>query len=474
MDLSGLSGRNYLRIVKFAKTYLRVDKGHGANKPFRFRPWQIELLKGLYPAKGERPRQGLVSLPRGNGKSTLAAVLALYALYADEEQAPQVLVVASDLRQASIIFNTCRRMIEASPELLARTKVFQDRIQVPFNNGVLMPLPADPASLQGWDYSLCVVDELHVVSREIYESMILASGKRPQSLCLAISTPAASEDSVMWDLVSDARSNPRDDFYFREWTSDKTHPVDCAHCWEVANPALDDFLSRTAMRSVLKISHESSFRRLKLGQWLDTVEDQWISPSLWDAVEQPGNIPDGAEVVLALDGSFSGDSTVLVAVSIEAVPHAEIVAIWQPHLEPDGYRVPVADVEQAIRDACKRLSVREIACDPYRWTRTMQELQAERLPVVEFPQSANRMTPATIGVFEAVVNGALTQSGDGVLREHVLNARVKEDSRGTRLAKESDKSLKKIDAAVALVMAHSRAQYFANKPIRRSRVAVFR
>lgn len=472
LSLKGYPGRNYLRIVKFAKTYLRVDKGHGANKAFRFRPWQIEILKGLFPSRGERPRQGLISIPRGNGKSTLAAVLALYCLYADEEVSPQILVVASDLRQSEIIFRTCRRMIETSPELIKRTKVFKDRIVVPFNNGLLMPMPSDEASLQGFDYSLCVVDELHVVSRPVYEAMLLASGKRPQSLCLAISTPSDSTDSCMWDLVAEARENPRDDFYFKEWTSDVKHAIDCQHCWELSNPALDDFLSRSAMFSVMKTARELSFRRLKLGQWLEVTEDQWISPEQWDSCEELGNIPDGAEVVLSLDGSFSGDSTVLVACTIADTPHVEIAAIWQPHLTTDS-RVPVYEVEQAVRDACRRLSVRELAADPYRWTRSLQALAAEKIPVVEFPQSASRMTPATVGVYEAVCNKSLTHSGDPILRQHVLNSRVKEDSRGTRLTKESEKSDKKIDAAVGMVMAHSRATYYNSKSKKRSRVVSF-
>ena len=50
-------------------------------------------------------------------------------------------------------------------------------------------------------------------------------------------------------------------------------------------------------------------------------------------------------------------------------------------------RVPVAEVEDTIRDACRRWQVVEIIADPFRWTRTLQALEAERLPVVEFPHS---------------------------------------------------------------------------------------
>ena len=79
----------------------------------------------------------------------------------------------------------------------------------------------------------------------------------------------------------------------------------------------------------------------------------------------------------------------------------------------------------------------------------MQALEAEGLPMVEFPQSPSRMTPATTRMFEAVVNGTLTHSGDGRLARHVGNCVLRVDSRGSRLAKEHKHSQRRIDLAVA-------------------------
>ncbi|MEP6697369.1 MAG: terminase TerL endonuclease subunit [Pseudonocardiales bacterium] len=130
--------------------------------------------------------------------------------------------------------------------------------------------------------------------------------------------------------------------------------------------------------------------------------------------------------------------------------------LWEPPATDPSYRVPVADVEEAVRQACRRWDVREIAADPFRWTRTLQALDAERLPVVEFPQSPQRMTPATTALFEAVVNRQVTHSGDPRLARHVADAVVKEDARGTRLAKGT--ITRRIDLAVAVVMAYDRAR----------------
>ena len=114
LDLSMLpEKRDYRRVDAFAREFLKVPKGTGAGEPFKLRGWQKnEIVKAMLPPTGKRPRQGLVSMPRGNGKSGLAAVLGLYALLADEVEGAQVLIVASDERQARIVFNAARRMVE--------------------------------------------------------------------------------------------------------------------------------------------------------------------------------------------------------------------------------------------------------------------------------------------------------------------------------------------------------------------------
>jgi phage terminase large subunit-like protein len=118
------------------------------------------------------------------------------------------------------------------------------------------------------------------------------------------------------------------------------------------------------------------------------------------------------------------------------------------------------EVEEAIREACRRYDVVEIACDPYRWARTFQVLEDEGLPVVTFPQTASRMTPATTRFFEAVVNKQLTHNGDPQLARHVGNATLRVDQRGSRLAKEKRGSTRRIDLAVSSVMALERATWW--------------
>ena len=93
LDLRRFPKRGGDRCMRFVERYITVPKGTGARKPMKLRPWQREIVGGVLDEP--RPRQGLVSIPAGNGKSTLAAAIGLYGLLGDRVEGAQVLVVAS-------------------------------------------------------------------------------------------------------------------------------------------------------------------------------------------------------------------------------------------------------------------------------------------------------------------------------------------------------------------------------------------
>jgi phage terminase large subunit-like protein len=457
LDLRRLPKRGGSRAVAFVERYVTVPKGTGARRRLRLRPWQRAIVHGLLDEP--RPRQGLVSIPAGNGKSTLAAALGLYGLLADGVEGAQVLVVASDERQAGIILRTAKRMVELDDELATRVQVFADHLLEPRTDSVFMALPSDPGALQGWDPSLAIVDELHVVTDDTFEAMAARAGKRERSLLLAISTPPrVGDDGVMRRLVDHGREGTDPSFYFAEFAAPAGCAVDDKHAWAVANPALDDFLHRDALRATLPSKmREAEFRRYRLGQWV-TLDGAWLPDGAWAACADATRVvADHADVVLGFDGSFSGDCTALVAVTVEPRPHVELVELWEAPEGSRDWRVPVVQVEDAIRAACRRWRVLEVAADPYRWARSLELLDGEGIPVGEYPQGPARMGPATSRFYAAVVDRLLTHDGSSALARHVANAILKEDSRGARLAKEHKDSKRRIDAAVAAVMAHDRA-----------------
>jgi phage terminase large subunit-like protein len=452
------------RFDAFCKQHIYVPKGKGALSRLKLRPWQLELVGSVLDAKPP-PRMAGWMLPRGQGKTSLVAALGLYDMCLGEEGA-SVVVVATNEQQAGICFRTAVRMVELEPELESRIKVYQDRLELPSKGASFQVLPAKPSALEGLDPTLAILDEFGVIDRSVMEVVALATGKRERSLVLGIGTPGPNwSESVLADIREHALANPDDDsLVWREFSAAgfEDHPFDCDHCWKLANPALGDFLFESGIRSVLPPkTRESTFRRARLCQFVDELEESWLPPSAWNECAEPREIPDGAQVVLALDGSYSKDATALVVAEISDVPHLEVVGLWEPPLGRSDYRVPMLDVEQEIRDACERWDVQEIVADPWGWQRSLQILDDEGLPVAEFPQSASRMTPATSGLYDAVINGRVTHSGDKRLARHVNNATVKTDERGTRIYKKNKDPNRRIDLAVAAIMAHSRAVYHA-------------
>ena len=476
LHLQSLPKSGSARVVAFIERYCRVPKGSAAVKAgsrIKLLPWQLDVIGGLFD--DPRPRQALISISRKNGKSVLAACIALYALLGDGEEGAEVLIVSSDERTAMVTFRLARRMVELEPRLAGILQVFQDKIYHPASDSILEVLAGDASRAQGRNPSLAIVDEVHVSSPDMWDAMALGTAARSRPLTLGISTECGPDpDNLMARLVDHGREDDDPAFFFREFTSDPGCELSDPQAWEAANPSLGVTVTTEHLAALVKTTREAAFRRYHLNQRV-ALDGAWMPHGAWAACAEPSRtLSGGTEWVLAMDGSYSGDCTALVACSISPRPHLEVVGLWQPSkAEP----VDILLVEETIRAACggdRYTRVREVVADPYRWARSLQLLDSQGFPIVEFPQSAGRMTPATNGLYEAVTNRQVTHSGDAELARHVANAVVKDDARGTRIAKPSRDSVKRIDLAVCAVMAHSRAAFLATRPVARRRVVGFR
>ncbi len=197
------------RLGKFCEQFIVSPSGTGARKPMRLRPWQLALVGSVWDAD-PRPRLAGWMLPRGQGKSTLVAAIGLYDLLLGQEGA-QIVVAATDERQSGIVFTTAARMVELNDDLAARVQVFQNKLVVPERGATFTCLPAEPRRLEGLNPSLAILDEIGVISPEVYEVVALASGKRDVSTVLGIGTPGPDpENNVLVTMRDYAASNPDD------------------------------------------------------------------------------------------------------------------------------------------------------------------------------------------------------------------------------------------------------------------------
>lgn len=365
-------------------------------------------------------------------------------------------------------------MIEASPELTEITKLYRDAIEVPSLGSVYRVLSAEAYSKEGLNPHFVLFDEIHAQpNRDLYNVMSLAMGARGKlATMIAITTAGVKTDSTGKDSIAYylkqygekvSRGEIEDpNFYMAWWESsgDYRDPK----TWEEANPGYGDLNAISDFESAVRRTMESEFRTKRCNQFVSSQES-WLPEGTWEKLGADFEIEPEDEIVLGFDGSFNNDTTVIVGATIpkEGSPcRLFVVGAWEkdPKLHNDDWRVDIGEVEQTIIGFCQKYpNVREIACDPFRWERTMEILESDYgLPIVKWPStSARRMVPACAKFYDAAVEGKIEHDRNPLLARHISNAIVKVDNLGPRIVKENRQSPRKIDAAVASVIALDRA-----------------
>jgi len=466
-------------VIQFAEAFGVITKDSVAGRtgePMVLRDWQKEMIRHVFAhdeEKNFRHKVALLGLPRKNGKSALGSLFGIYHLFMGPNGG-EVYSVAAEKNQAAIVFKDAKKMIEANPELLDMVKLYRDAIEIPSTGSVYRVLSAEHNTKEGLSPTAVIFDELHAQpSRELFDVFSLAQGSRRSSQLLAISTAGVKIDSrgsesICYSLYQMgqrvARGEIEDDSFFMAWYE---APIEADYkdpeTWKIANPGFGDINAESDFVSAARRTPENEFKTKRLNNFV-SAQSAWLPSGAWDEQETEFALDPEQEYVLGFDGSFSGDATVIVGCTVpkeNQKPTVFMVKAWEKdeQIHDRDWRVNIADVEQTIIDFCaKHPHVREIACDPYRWQRSMEALQDRGLPIVEWPStSARRMIPACAKLYDAVVDGEMFQDGDPTLARHIDNAVVKTDNLGSRIVKDKRSSQRRIDAAVAAVLAFDRA-----------------
>jgi phage terminase large subunit-like protein len=288
------------RAVGFINKLTHAKGREYGGQPFALRPWQEDIVRRLFgtltPAGKRQYRTALLMLPRKNGKSELAAAIALYGLLADGEIGAEVYSAAADRDQAALVFNVAAQMIRNDPHLESICEIIesQKRIVYRATGSFYRAISAEAYSKHGFNASMVVYDELHAApSRDLWDVLATSQGARDQPVMLAISTAGYDRHSILWELYAHAKKvqeNPALDPTFlpvlyeaakeANWLDEKV--------WAAANPALGDFRSLDEMRTMATRAkeipaQENAFRRLYLNQWTEQAE-RWIPMDKWDAL----------------------------------------------------------------------------------------------------------------------------------------------------------------------------------------------
>lgn len=526
MRLSAAGRRKAAACVQFIQTCCVHTIGQWAGTPFILTPWQVDFVEhvfGLVDRHGMRVvRTALLFIARKQGKSELAAAIALFLLVADGEQAPQVYGAAKDSDQAGLVFAVAADMVRMSEYLsgVCEVKESVKRILCPANRGFYRAIPADAAGAHGFNASGIVYDELHTApDRALWDVLRTSTMAREQPLTLGITTAGIGQSGICWEMYDLARKiiagtvrNPAIAariFEVPEGTTfaDLAEQDDDGNflreddLWTLANPSLigqpGGFLNpegiREKLREALEIpSMQNSVLQLHFNMWVG-AESHWIDPTMWRACTD-GSDPEalaGRECWGGLDLASSNDfcSWALVFpwpeerglgydllvrcylpkdVAAKRTQMRGDLAAWAN----DGLLTltegNVADYNRIFRDVlddAERYVIRDIGYDPFLATNLVVPLAQEGLTLTEVRQGPRTLTPPIQVLERLVMQKRLNHFGNRLLAWQADNV-VLAHSEGGLVKLSKDKSREKIDGIAATVTALERAMHPPEAPKR--------
>lgn len=452
------------QVTKFGERFIVQTKGRWAGELLEMEEWQKDFLSELFLVYGDGSRvyrEALLGISRKNGKSTISAVIALYLLLASGEQGPEVYAAAASRDQARIVFNQARDFIEASPRLRDWLVPQRNAILCKANGGVFRCLASDAPLQYGLNPSGVVIDELWAHrDPELYFALTTGQLARENPLVVSITTAGWDRDSICYQLYQRGQKLLKEGgvdamrkagFLFRWYEALQGAGVSDPEGWRAANPS--SWITAADLKRESDRLPESVFRRLHLNQWTES-EDAWIKPYEWDVCAGRPKFNPAEPIWMAVDVGIRRDSAVITwGQWVEDTLH-----VGQRILTPEGMgeSFGVADVRGIVASYAKEFAPAEIAYDPWSFRESAEILLERGLPMVEFPQSASRMAPASENLYELLIEGRLVHDGDDEMRAQVLSAVVAPTDRGGwRISKR--KSLERIDGAVSLAMMADRA-----------------
>src|SRR5215212_4786495 len=476
-------------------------KGPEAGRPLRLMPWQKLVFANLFGfvergTTTRRFRQAVVYVPRGNGKTTLAAPIALYLTFVEGEGGAEGYAAAVTRDQARILFEAARAMARRSPGFRAAfgIGVGANAIHQEGTASRFAPVSSDAKALDGLNLQVAVCDEIasHKTS-EVYDVLLTAMGKRRHPLLLSISTATGNSAGIgrqLWDYAARVLDGTQVDerlFALVHAADETDDPWDEA-TWIKANPSWGQAVQPDAIRAIMRQARnnpaqEAAARTRHLNLWVG-ADEALFSMRAWLACEDASRTLDDFEGQPCHIGLDLARKTDLAAMAIvfpgrddegRATYHAfarcylneaAVLEARNPsypgwaaagHLTiTPGDETNFGAIEDDLRDLCGRFDVQSVGTDPWQAAHLSQRLRTEGVNMVDFRTTTQNLSPAIIELDAAMRAGRLRHDGNPVLGWCIGNVVGQEDRRGNLFpTKQRDG---KIDAAVALLMAVGRAQ----------------
>lgn len=503
--------------VAFFTKYLRFTEGEWAGKPFKLEPWQErDIIRPLFGWKREdgtrRYRRCDVWVPRKNGKTELGAGVGGLMLIGDGEKGGQVIAIARDQKQATIVFNKATIMVQWSDELAKHLTCFRKSIFCQELMSRFEPLSGNPEGKHGLNMSGLIGDEIHEWSDDrLYTFVHQSAASRRQPLEFLIST-AGERKGYGWEvwqydqkvlsgeiedperLVVAYAADPDDD-----WMSEDT--------WRKANPNLGISVKLDYLRAEARMARElprleNDFKRYHLNLWTEQAV-RWLPLEAWDECGHPvdaaievaptasklpawqrnkrwRDLPElmrGRRAAAGLDLSSTTDLTALVwvfppeeeggnwiwiprifipqvriqeRVKRDRVPYDQWVNMGALVATP-GNVVDYSYVKKQLYRDAEMFQCSAVAIDRWNATQIATEIRDEGLDAVLFGQGYASMSAPSKELERQVLDRRLDHGGHPVLRWCAGNVAVTTDA-ADNIKPAKDKSTERIDPMVAGIM----------------------
>lgn len=483
---------------------LTHTKGRWAGTPFSLLDWQDQIIRPVFgtlnPDGSRTIRTVYIEVPRKNGKSEIAAAIALYLLFADNEPGGEVYGAANDRDQASIVFNVASQMVSRNSTLRARSRIIDYSKRIIITKGVsegsvYRAIPSDAAGSHGFNASAVIFDELHVQpNRDLWDVLTTATAARRQPLTFGITTAGFDRNSICWELHERARQIIdgviEDPTWFAAIHSapEEADWRDIEVC-KAANPSFgitvpEEYFHQQIKQAETSPAYENTFRRLHLNQWTQS-QSRYIPMREWDACA--GEVDErklaGRICYAGVDLASTTDLSALALVfppDNDVDPYEVVMRFWAPEarLEDRGHRdrvpyrfwaqsgllmategdvIDYGEIEREIQKCSLKYRLPQLAVDRlFNAEYLAQRIDDTGIEVERHGMGIQDMAFPTKELYRLVLQRRLRHGGHPILRWMADNLMVEMDAPGN-VKPSKAKSTQRIDGIVALILALSLA-----------------
>jgi phage terminase large subunit-like protein len=451
-----------------------------------------------------RFRDAYNELPRKQGKSLEAAIVALYVTFFCGEAGAEGYCIATKRDQAKIVFDCCVKLVRSSG-LGTRIRAMVNNLSREATASKLEPLGADFDSTDGLNPNLIVTDEFHAhKNRGLIDVMETALGAREEPLHFQITTAGDDPVSPCGDQhdyackILDRVLTDESFFAFIAHADPKDDPFLPA-TWKKANPHYGISVNPADLRAVARKAQHmpaaaAAFKQKRLNLWVSALAP-WLSLEGWRK-GQPGTPIDTLVRLAALEHEpcFAGvdlssklDLTALVLVFPPTIGRAawELVRwVWTPEatlkdrarrdrapydvwvkaghlLTTPGSTIDTRVIRETLTMVRPLVDLQQIGFDPWHGHDIMRDLVEEdgfgEDQIVEVPQTFAHLSSASKTFEAAVIEGRVDAGGCPLMLWCASNAVVQRDGKDNILPTKK-RSRGRIDPIMASLNAVSLAE----------------